>query len=138
MVLLVFPAFSLFILVTGFPFKCFTMDGPFYVAQKRHDLQTGFDFAATNRNPGRTDKQKNNTGHFDPDFFIGPLSMQISIGPSDFLTDMSDGPSESDSGSNPVPETEVDKTRLNFGESLFNSANVALMTSSSWLAYTAE
>jgi hypothetical protein len=37
---------------------CFTRDNPFYVPQKRHDLQTDFDFAATNRNPDRTDYQK--------------------------------------------------------------------------------
>jgi hypothetical protein len=34
-------------------------------------------------------------------------------------------------GSKPIPDTEVDKTSLIFGESLFKSANVAFITSSS-------
>lgn len=36
-----------------------------------------------------------------------------------------------DGGSKPIPDTEVDKTSLIFGESLFKSANVAFITSSS-------
>jgi hypothetical protein len=43
-----------------------------------------------------------------------------------------------DDGSKPIPDTEVDKTSLIFGESLFKSVNVAFITSSSRLAYTAE